>query len=371
MSSILGIVQQQQQTPIDEDKLHVLCARKNVWDYFGLDREDFLNLSKAKQLQLVRKFYFENLSSSPKTNIDSSIGRAIQNSSGLSMTKIIESGNDRTEMTLSASAVEEKQIKCINMLKNHGFFGTEFCDFSIEKANMPENTVYYVNQGYQSYKGNKKVYYNDVYIIAQIMPLAMQPKDIENYQLKDDEVKILRARYDPISGEFLGIEYCVGSITVRNDADEQFFDYGYNKDNSKLLYSTKKLKIPSSSKSTVFSVHNMQYEGGAFAEQNPSEIFLYLPSTVDRSEKINKYLTPVHLKPFHVERSCLGKNFNPADFNFDRAAVVAYMKRVAEQSSQNLKRNADAFLSSVNHDNEKLLWPGGKRTKSDKFALTY
>ena len=41
MSSILGIVQQQQQTPIDEDKLQVLCARKSVWDYFGLDREDF------------------------------------------------------------------------------------------------------------------------------------------------------------------------------------------------------------------------------------------------------------------------------------------------------------------------------------------
>ena len=223
MTSILGIVQQQQQTPIDEDKLRALCTRKNVWDYFGLEREDFLNLSEAKQLQLVRKFYFENLSSSSKMNIDSSIGCAIQNSTGLSMTKIIESGNDRTEMTLSTNATEEKTVKCINMWKNHGFFGTESCDFSIEKANMPENTVYYVNQGYQSYKDNKKIYYNDVYIIAQIMPLAMQPKDIKSYLLKDDEVKILRARYDPISGEFLGIEYCVGIITVRNDADEQFF----------------------------------------------------------------------------------------------------------------------------------------------------
>ena len=44
MSSILGIVQQQQQTPIYEDKLRVLCVQKNVWDYFGLDREDFVNL---------------------------------------------------------------------------------------------------------------------------------------------------------------------------------------------------------------------------------------------------------------------------------------------------------------------------------------
>ena len=200
----------------NKDKLRVLYARKNVWDYFGLHREDFLNLSEAKQLQLVRKFYFENLSSSSKTNIDSSIGSAIQNSTGLSMTKIIESGNDRTEMTLSTNATtEEKPIKCINMWKSHGFFGTESCDFSIEKASMPENTLYYINQGYQSYKDSKKVYYNDVYIIAQIMPLAMQPKDIGSYQLKDDEVKILRARYDPISGEFLGIEYCIGFITVK------------------------------------------------------------------------------------------------------------------------------------------------------------
>ena len=58
MSSILGIVQQQQQMLIDEGKLQVLCTRKNVWDYFGLDREDFLNLLGAKQLQLPRKFYF-------------------------------------------------------------------------------------------------------------------------------------------------------------------------------------------------------------------------------------------------------------------------------------------------------------------------
>ena len=114
----------------------------------------------------------------------------------------------------------------------------------------------------------------------------------------------------------------------------------------------------------------MQYEGGAFSEEHFSQIFFYLPSTVDNSEKINKYLTSVHLKPFHVDISSLGENFNPA-LNFDRSAVVSYMKKVAEQSSQNLKRNADAFLFSVNHDNEKLLWPGGKTTKSDKFLLTY
>ena len=51
-----------------------------------------------------------------------------------------------------------------------------------------------------------KKFINDVFVIAQIMPFAQQPKQIESYQLKDNEVKILRPRYDPISGEFLGIE---------------------------------------------------------------------------------------------------------------------------------------------------------------------
>ena len=77
---------------------------KKCLGLFWTGQGRFLNLLEAKQLQLVRKFYFKNLSSSSKTNIDSSIGSAIQNSTGLSMTKIIESGNDRTEMTLSTNA---------------------------------------------------------------------------------------------------------------------------------------------------------------------------------------------------------------------------------------------------------------------------
>ena len=146
----------------------------------------------------------------------------------------------------------------------------------------------------------------------------------------------------------MGIQYCVGLITVKDD-EEQFFDNGYNKGNSKMLYSTKKLKTPNCFKGTVFQVRKMQYEVGAFSEESFSKIFFCLPSTVDRSEKINKYLTSIHLKPYHVNPSDLGENFNPA-IEFDRAAVVSYMKRVAEQSSQNLKRNAHAFLSSTDHD---------------------
>ena len=67
------------------------------------------------------------------------------------------------------------------------------------------------------------------------MALAHQPKDIESYKLTEDEVKILRPRYNLTTGEFLAIEYSVGIITVRNDPNEQFFNYGYNKENDKVL----------------------------------------------------------------------------------------------------------------------------------------
>ena len=111
----------------------------------------------------------------------------------------------------------------------------------------------------------------------------------------------------------------------------------------------------------------MQYEGGAFDGQDFSQIYFYLPSTVDRNEKINKYMTSVNLKPFAINSTDFGADFNPAEFDFNRSTVVNLIKKVSLQSSQNLKRNADAFLSTVSHDNDKLLWPGGKRTQSEKF----
>ena len=88
MAHLLNIVKQQQQMSIDEEKLRQLCFHHNIWDHFGVSREEFSALPEAKQLQLLRKFYFDlepslaiskdNPSLSP---IDSSISSAIKNSS--------------------------------------------------------------------------------------------------------------------------------------------------------------------------------------------------------------------------------------------------------------------------------------------------
>ena len=133
MANLVSIVNQQQ-TPIDEEKLRILCSRKNVWDHFGLDREVFSTLSGTKQLQMVRKFHFDNLPNFSKLNtpnIDSSTESAIQNSSGLTMRKVIERSDGRTEMTVDTVNSEEKVKKSINLWENFGYCGT---DFSIEKS---------------------------------------------------------------------------------------------------------------------------------------------------------------------------------------------------------------------------------------------
>ena len=369
-ANILDIVREGNNVRINANKLRELCRKTCVWDYFGVKKEDFLNLSDLKQTELTSKFYFENVNKQQQESIDASIGSIINSSSSINLKKVYENGENRTEISLSSSKDEEKKKPFLGHVDKKWLFCDECCDFSLKKANMPENILFYVNQGYQSYKDGKKCYYNDIYIVAQIMPLAYQPKDIESYDRKDNEVKILRARYDPANGTFLGIENCVALITVKNDPEEQFFDYGYFKANSKMLYSTRKSKIPSSFKATAFGTHKNQYDGGVFLEQEFSKIFFYLPSTVGRCEEINKYLTSAYLKPYQVDTNDLGVDLNPA-ISSDREPVVKCMKKIAEQSSQNLKRNADAHLAGIEHDNDTLMWPGGKRTVSNKFSLTY
>ena len=183
---------------------------------------------------------------------------------------------------LQRKKMKKKNPKSLTMWTRNVSFADECCDFSLEKTNLPDNTLLYVNQGYPSYKEGKKCYYNNIYIVAQIVPLAHRPKDFGFYDCKDDEVKIYRAKYDLANGKLLGIEYCAALITVKNNPKEQLFDYGYVKANSKMLYSTRKSKILSSFKATAFGNHKNQYEGGVFLEQDFSKTFsIYPPPSTD------------------------------------------------------------------------------------------
>ena len=177
----------------------------------------------------------------------------------------------------------------IDLWPKHGYFKQQTCDFSVEKANMPEMTAFYINQSYLSYKDNKEVYYCDVFIIGQVTPMLNPPEDLKNYVPKENEAKIMRPKHNVTSGQFLGLVKTLGYLTVRGGDRECFFDYGYNKENSKVLYSTHKMKIPNSFSSTIFSRHRIQYEPGALLDTDSPKIFFFLPSATDRIEGINRH----------------------------------------------------------------------------------
>ena len=106
MSGLLDIVQQEAR--IDGDKLRALCSRKNISDYFGIEKNTFLELSEAKKMQLTKKFYFENVNFPAAKSVVFSIGNAIQNSSGINLTKITENDGVRTEMSLLINPLKRK-----------------------------------------------------------------------------------------------------------------------------------------------------------------------------------------------------------------------------------------------------------------------
>ena len=108
----------------------------------------------------------------------------------------------------------------------------------------------------------------------------------------------------------------LGYFTVRGDESECFFDYGYTEENSKVLYSMHKMKIPNSFSATIFNRHRIQYDSGALLDKDFSKIFFFLPSTTDRVEDINMYMNSVNLMPIDIEPSEFGKDFDPSTLDF-------------------------------------------------------
>ena len=89
------------------------------------------------------------------TEIDSSISKAVKDSNKISMVKNVF-GDGRIETTVTSEKNSFKR-NTTDVWPNYGFFKHQPCDFGVEKENIPENCLFYLNQGYQSYKDNKKV----------------------------------------------------------------------------------------------------------------------------------------------------------------------------------------------------------------------
>ena len=89
------------------------------------------------------------------TQIDNGISQAIIGTNKLSMSKNI-SGDNRVETTITAEKISFKR-NTVDVWPSYGYFNQQVCDYGVDKENMPKNSIIYMNQGYQSWKDNKKI----------------------------------------------------------------------------------------------------------------------------------------------------------------------------------------------------------------------
>lgn len=84
----------------------------------------------------------------------------------------------------------ENQLQEKYQWKELGYFKQQSCDYGLDKESIPENSIIYLNQGYQSYKDNKKVYYGDCFLLGQVNGYPNLPDDFKNYEFAPREVKL-------------------------------------------------------------------------------------------------------------------------------------------------------------------------------------
>ena len=193
----------------------------------------------------------------------------------------------------------ENKLSGEKIWKKDGFFKDVRADLNLEKVNIPENCLLYVNQGFLStVKSGEIAMYLNNFVIGQLIIAANQPKDIDSYVCSENEVKLLSCVYEIESGQFKGVREQVAFIVLRGDPDETFLSYGFDKVKSKLLYSFSKQQIPNAFVSVAFKKHFEQIMSDDRDET--SSLFYFLPSVSDRKEEINQHKNNVSLSPVDI-----------------------------------------------------------------------
>ena len=181
------------------------------------------------------------------------------------------------------------------------------------------------------------------------------------------------------------LEKKLGYITLRGDVNERFFNYGYQKEKSKVLYCTVKPPIPNIFQCTAFKKHVGYLLDENQKKSNMSYMFVFLPSTLDRKEEIMQFKNNVHLQPVDTAYNDLkepngNSDFNPSDLDNKTLRrnllplFYKYMESVAETSNNNLTRNSDTYLSSGGkiNPNSDFTWINNAHLETEqKFHLTY
>ena len=296
------------------------------------------------------------------------------------------SQNQKTKSQMLVSLGETKDSNTEKIWEESGFFKEQRIDLTIPKANFPENTLCYVNQGSVSQVKDGEAIYLEYVILGQIMAVANPDPsiDLDDYQFKENECLLYVPLYNKETGLFRGLGKRLGYITLRGDKNETFFSYGYDSEKSKMLYCSMKQQIPNIFQCTCFKKHHQYLLNEKATDKLASSLFLFLPSTLDRKESILQFKNSVNLHPidsFYDDMKALNndKDFNPFELESTTRSNVlplfySYMKKVAETSNNNLVRNSNAFLASRGKvdPSSKFEWIDNSREETQgKFEMSY
>ena len=290
----------------------------------------------------------------------------------------------KTQLLIRSQSSDDEKLSGEKVWKENGFFKDIRPELNLEKVNMPENCLYYVNQAFLSTVKNGDIaMYVQNFIIGQLIFAANQPKDISTYKCLPNEVKLLSCVYDLESGEFKGVRQQLAYIILRGDEQEIFLGYGFDKSKSKVLFSYSKQQIPDAFISTSFKNHFNEITNEKRNEDS-SSLFYFLPSISDRKETINQWknnpsLVPIDFSIDFIESfSSQNEKFRPDLLNSTDNKVrepqvemlYGVFKHMAQVSNQNLERNIAYLNLKQNRNSNEMEWSNNK-FDSSKFKLTY
>ena len=289
---------------------------------------------------------------------------------------------DRSMKTQLLVKPKDDKLSGEKIWKQDGFFKDVRAELNLEKVNIPENALFYINQGFLStVKSGEIAMYLHNFVIGQLIVAANQPKDIANYTCLKNEVKLLSCLYDIESGDFKGIREQLAFIVLRGDSDETFLSYGFDKMKSKLLYSFSKQQIPDAFVSVAFKKHFDEIMNEK-RDDSSSSLFYFLPSVSDRKEEINQHKNNVSLFPIDITLDFIESfsaekvSFRPDLLNTsdekERKPQIEMLyglfNHIAKVSNQNLERNIVHL--NITQGRSTMEWSNSK-FDSSKFKLTY
>ena len=144
----------------------------------------------------------------------------------------------------------------------------------------------------------------------QVIPAQNSPKDIESYKCKQNKTKLIKPLYELSTGKFFSLDLRLSYIVLMS-----FFNYDFNAETSKVLFSTFKDKIPNAFASATFKRHYNTIADESYTKKM-SGFFFYILSTTDRKESINKYKDNVLLNSIDFVYENF-KNFSHKKMNFN------------------------------------------------------